>query len=638
MSQSSEPVEQGSKPRNGRSWVLPLTVAALGVVYGDIGTSPLYAFRLCFNKETPPTEASILGVLSLIFWSLAGLITFKYLVLVLRADNRGEGGILALMALIRRSDTPAVSIGAKVTVAFGLFGAALLYGDGLITPAISVLSAVEGLQVAAPHLGGLVVPLSLMILVGLFWFQKRGTQRVGAVFGPIMLLWFIVIALLGIRHIVQMPHVLAAINPSHAIVFVATHHFQAFVTMGTVFLCMTGGEDLYLDMGHFGKVPIRLGWFALVLPALLLNYFGQGAYLLTHLGESEAQTQIFYRLAPDWSLYPLLILATVATVIASQAVISGAFSLTRQTLQLGYCPRLAIKHTSDSTIGQVYMPVVSWMLLAGTVALVLGFRSSDSLSGAYGLAVSMTMLLTTIMLTIFLRRRWQWNPALIFIVMAPIFVLDATFFASNTLKLAHGGWVGLCVAIVMFTVMVTWHRGRHLMSLKLAEESLGLEVFLQEIQKKPPLRVPGTAVFMTGNADIVPRTLLHNYKHNKVLHETVVLMHVRAEEIPRVPDAERVRIERLQAGFTRIVARYGFSENPDVAALMRGMTIEGLDLDPMKCTFFLGRETLVLGPGRNMRQWRKHIFAYLSRNAIDASKFFSLPPNRVIEIGVQMEL
>ncbi len=615
-----------------------LTLAALGVVYGDIGTSPLYAFRLCFNDANPPTEASILGVLSLIFWSLAGLITLKYLTLVLRADNRGEGGILALMALIRHDSAKTSARGTRLIVGFGLFGAALLYGDGLITPAISVLSAVEGLQVAAPTLRHWVVPLSLVILIGLFWFQKHGSQRVGTIFGPIMAVWFVTIAILGFRHIMLQPSVLAAMNPAYAIAFFVDHRFHAFVTMGTVFLCMTGGEDLYLDMGHFGRLPIRIGWFTLVLPALLINYFGQGAYLLMHIHEPASQSQLFYRLAPESMLYPLVILATAATVIASQAVISGAFSLTRQAMQLGYCPRQNIVHTSESTIGQVYLPAVNGMLLVGTVTLVLGFRNSDSLAGAYGLAVSMTMLLTTVMMSIFMHQKWHWHPALVFLVTAPIFTLDITFFASNILKLPHGGWVGLCVATVMFTIMVTWQRGRLLMSNRLTNESLPMTDFLKDVLRSHPLRVPGTAIFLTGNADVVPRTLLHNYKHNRILHENVILLRVMNEEVPRIPDAERTTIDRLEHGFTRIIARYGFSEDPNLTTLLSRLSIPGLNLDPMKCTFFLGRETLILRPSKTMLSWRKHLFAFLSRNAWDASKFFRIPPNRVIELGVQMEL
>ncbi len=627
-----------TKSKTSGRLLFALSIAALGVVYGDIGTSPLYAFRLCFNDATPPTQASILGVLSLIFWSLAGLITLKYLVLVLRADNNGEGGNLALMALVRGGDRSMVSVGSRLILFSGLFGSALLYGDGLITPAISVLSAVEGLQVAAPSLHRCVIPFSLAILVGLFWVQKHGTQRVGAVFGPIMVVWFVVIAMLGLRHIVQMPGVLAAMNPAYAAGFFVEHRFHAFVTMGTVFLCMTGGEALYLDMGHFGTFPIRVGWFTFVLPALLLNYFGQGAYLLGHMHDPDAYGQLFYRMAPSWSLYPLVALATAATVIASQAVISGAFSLTRQAMQLGYCPRQEIIHTSEATIGQVYLPVVNAMLLVGTVSLVLGFKDSDSLAGAYGLAVSMTMLLTTIMLAICMHRRWHWHPVLVALLVTPIFGFDLTYFASNVLKIPNGGWVGLSVAVIMFTVLVTWQRGRLLLSRKLTEESISLTMFLPEIGRSHPLRVPGTAVFLTGNADIVPRTLLHNYKHNKVLHENIVLLRVMTEEVPRIPATERVTVERLDGGFTRILARYGFSEDPNLAELLSGLHVEGLDLEPMKCTFFLGRETLVLAAGHNMRPWRKRLFAFLSRNALDASKFFHLPPNRVIEIGVQVVL
>jgi KUP system potassium uptake protein len=615
-----------------------LTLAALGVVYGDIGTSPLYAFRLCFNEANPPTVASILGVLSLIFWSLAGLITFKYLTLVLRADNRGEGGILALMALIRHGASTTSARSTRIIVGCGLFGAALLYGDGLIAPAISVLSAVEGLQVAAPALHYWVVPLSLVILVGLFWLQKHGTQRVGTVFGPIMAIWFVVIAILGLRHIVLMPSVLSAINPSYAVAFFIEHRFHAFVTMGTVFLCMTGGEDLYLDMGHFGRLPMRIGWFALVLPALLINYFGQGAYLLMHLNEPNAQSQLFYRLAPESFLYPLVILATIATVIASQAVISGAFSLTRQAMQLGYCPRQNIIHTSESTIGQVYLPAVNGILLVGTITLVLGFRNSDSLAGAYGLAVSMTMLLTTVMMTVFMMRKWQWHPALVFLVTAPIFILDITFFASNSLKLPNGGWVGLSVAIVMFIIMITWQRGRLLISHRVTDASLPIADFIQDVLRSKPLRVPGTAIFLTGNADVVPRTLLHNYKHNRILHDNIILLRVANEEVPRIHASEKVTVDRLDAGFTRIIARYGFSEDPNLTTLLLNMSVPGLNLDPMKCTFFLGRETLILRKSRNMQSWRKHLFSYLSRNAWDASKFFRIPPTRVIELGVQMEL
>lgn len=615
-----------------------LALAALGVVYGDIGTSPLYAFRLCFNQTTPPTEAAILGVLSLIFWSLAGLISLKYLALVLQADNKGEGGILALMALVRK-DKPVYGLKkGTIIVVLGLFGAALLYGDGLITPAISVLSAVEGLEVVSTHLAAYVAPAALVILVGLFWVQKHGTQKVGSIFGPIMAIWFIVLCVLGLPHICSTPSVLNAINPLYAINFFVDHKFHAFVTMGTIFLCLTGGEDLYLDMGHFGRRPIRIGWFTLVLPCLLINYFGQGAFLLKQPIIQRDTANLLFHLAPSWALYPLLVLATLATVIASQAVISGAYSLTRQAMQLGFCPRLTIIHTSESTIGQVYIPAVNGMLLVGTIALVLGFRSSDSLSGAYGLAVSMTMLLTSIMMTIFILRHWQWHPALAILVVLPIFLFDTTFFTSNVLKLKAGGWVGVTVASLMFIVMTTWQKGRYILGRKLMDESLPLALFIEDVRQSNPLRVPGTAVFLTGSVDVAPRTLLHNFKHNMVLHRNIVLLTLKTEEQPRVAEPDRVHVEPLEAGFMRMTAHYGFSENPDLNALLSSLKIEGMDLTPSRVTFFLGRETLILTRTRYMSYWRKKLFSFLSRNSQDASRFFNIPPNRVIEVGVQVQL
>jgi KUP system potassium uptake protein len=631
----ADPLLSHSEPKGA---VVALSLAALGVVYGDIGTSPLYAFRLCFNAATPPTEAAILGVLSLIFWSLAGLISIKYLTLVLRADNRGEGGILALMALVRK-DLP--GYGARMGFmigALGLFGAALLYGDGLITPAISVLSAVEGLKVASPRFSSCVIPIAVGLIIALFWFQKHGTQRVGSVFGPVMMIWFLILGALGLPHIVQTPHVLSAINPAYAIRFFIDHKFHAFVTMGTIFLCLTGAEALYQDMGHFGRRPMRLGWFCIVLPCLLINYFGQGAFLLGHGQDHSDTSNLLYHLAPSWALYPLVILATLATIIASQAVISGAYSLTRQAMQLGYCPRLSIIHTSESTIGQVYLPAVNTMLLVGTLALVTGFRTSDSLAGAYGLAVSMTMMLTSVMMTVFILRHWKWHPLLASLVMIPIFVFDITFFASNALKFRAGGWVGVGVAIAMFVLMTTWQKGKEILGRKLMDESLPLPLFIEDIARSKPLRVPGTAVFMTGAVNIAPRTLLHNFKHNMVLHRNVVLMTLKNEEQPHIPESERVQIQRLEESFTLITVRYGFSENPDLTALLSNLFIEGLDLTPSKVTFFLGRETLIQVPGRNMWPWRKRLFAFLSRNALDASQFFNIPPNRVIEVGIQVEL
>jgi KUP system potassium uptake protein len=622
-------------PRSKKA-VFSLALAALGVVYGDIGTSPLYAFRLCFNAATPPSPTAILGVLSLIFWSLAGLISIKYLTLVLRADNKGEGGILALMALVRKDRKDGGARQSAVIVALGLFGAALLYGDGLITPAISVLSAVEGIEVAAPQCSGYVVPAAVFILLGLFWVQRHGTQKVGSVFGPIMVVWFVVLGALGLPHILRTPEVLYAANPVYAIQFFIDHKFHAFVTMGTIFLCLTGGEDLYLDMGHFGRLPMRIGWFSLVLPCLLVNYLGQGAFLLNQ--QHPDTSNLLYHLAPEWALYPLVILATAATVIASQAVISGAYSLTRQAMQLGFCPRLTIIHTSESTIGQVYLPAVNGMLLIGTLALVLIFRNSDSLAGAYGLAVSMTMLLTSVMMTVFMLRHWRWHPLLVALIMIPIFMFDVTYFTSNILKIKAGGWVGVSVAVVMFVIMTTWKKGRTILHRKLADDSLPLNLFIEDIKQCAPIRVPGTAVFLTGAINIAPRTLLHNFKHNKILHRDIVLLTIKNEEQPYVAESERVLIQKMDAGITQITARYGFSENPDLTQLLSNLTIEGLDLTPNRVTFFLGRETIIQVSSRDMTTWRKRLFAFLSKNSKDASTFFNIPPNRVIEVGIQVEL
>jgi len=584
-----------------------------------------------------------MGVLSLIFWSLAGLISVKYLSLVLRADNHGEGGILALMALVRGPHTePPPDISptrrSSIIIAIGLFGAALLYGDGLITPAISVLSAVEGLKVASPRLGPYVVPIALAILLGLFWVQKHGTQKVGSIFGPIMGVWFITLAVLGLPQILNTPKILLAINPLYALQFFLDHRIHAFITMGTIFLCLTGAEALYQDIGHFGRRPMRVSWFALVLPCLLLNYFGQGAFLLNQGGSLTNTSNLLYHLAPTWALYPLVGLATIATVIASQAVISGAYSLTRQAIQLGYCPRMTIIHTSETTIGQVYLPMVTGILLAGTVLLVLGFKSSDSLAGAYGLAVSMTMLLTSMMMTIFFLRKWKWHPLVVATVMIPIFMFDATFFTSNVLKLKSGGWVGLSVAAALFVVMITWNRGRALMREKLREESLPLPLFIADVIESKPRRVPGIALFLTGSINVAPRTLLHNYKHNKILHEHIILLTIINQDRPRIPVAERVTVDKLEAGFVRITANYGFKETPDLSLLLSKLHIEGLDLRPTNVTFFLGRETILLSARKNMFMWRKMLYSFLSKNARDATRYFNIPPNRVIEIGIQVEI
>ncbi|MEI7880052.1 MAG: potassium transporter Kup [bacterium] len=633
--------------------LLGLTIAALGVVYGDIGTSPLYSTRVSFTPVcgVPPTESNILGIISMILWSLFSLIAIKYLALVLRADNRGEGGILALMALVNQNRKAG-----KRTLLFvllGLFGASLLYGDGLITPAISVLSAMEGLNMGIiPFSNHTIIVLSLIVLVALFWMQRRGTQTVGAIFGPVMLIWFTTIAILGIISIFKAPGILAALNPWHAAEFLINNRWQAFVTMGAVFLAVTGGEALYADMGHFGIGPIRLGWFTLVMPALVLNYCGQGAWMLHQLTDPQSvslingqitlnQTLIanlFYRNVPHWAIYPMVALATAATIIASQAIISGAFSMTRQAIQLGYCPRLAIIHTSKRQIGQVYLPLVNGLMLLGTVLLVLGFKNSDSLAGAYGVAVSLTMLITTLFMIAVMRRLWHWPRTVVILIAVPFLLMDLTFFGSNILKIADGGWVPLAISIGFIIMMTTWNRGREILGRQMAEAAISIDLFINDVATSQPHRVSGVAVFLTGNPNGIPRTLLHNYKHNKILHKQIVFITIQTEDIPHVPDDERTQVKVLPEGFYQLLIRYGFSEDPDLSTLLKNLKIEGLDLDPMRVTFFLGRETLILVDNKNMRPWRKILFSYLSRNAWDASKFFRIPPNRVIEIGIQVEL
>jgi KUP system potassium uptake protein len=628
---------QGEPPRataSGRR-LLMLCLTALGIVYGDIGTSPLYAVRECFHGDyaVAPTPANILGVLSLIFWALVIIISVKYLTFIMRADNRGEGGILALMALVRPERGQE---GRRwVLVALGLFGAALLYGDGMITPAISVLSAVEGLEVATPLLRPYVVPLTITILVCLFLFQHQGTTRVGVVFGPITLIWFLVLGGLGLHGIMRQPQVLAALNPLRAAAFLGREQIRGFLVLGAVFLVATGGEALYADMGHFGKRPIRVTWFGLVLPALLLNYFGQGALLLLN---PAATHNPFYRLAPDWALYPMVALATAATIIASQAIISGCFSLARQAVQLGYSPRLQVDYTSAEEIGQIYIPPVNWILMIATVGLVLGFRSSSNLAAAYGVAVATTMVITTTLFYAVARERWQWSRSTAGLLAAAFLVVDLGFFAANIIKIEHGGWFPLLIAAAVFALMATWERGREILRQKLRVGLLPIGQFLDDIKSHPPIRVPGTAVFMTGDPERVPSALLHNLKHNKVLHERVVFLTVLTEEIPHVTFDERVKVETLGNGIYRMVAHYGFMEDPNIWRLIGKARAEGLDFNPMETTFFLSRETLLLRTRPAMAMWRAWLFAFMSRNAQGATAFFRIPPNRVVEIGMQIEL
>jgi len=615
---------------------LLLSLTALGVVYGDIGTSPLYAVRECFFGEygVEPTPANVLGVLSIIFWVLIVVISIKYLAFIMRADNRGEGGILALMALIR-SARGARTREPWLLIVIGLFGAALLYGDGMITPAISVLSAVEGLQVATPFFTPYVIPITIVVLVGLFLFQYHGTARVGAIFGPVTLLWFLVIAVLGIRGIATAPEVLAALDPLHGVSFLAHHRGRGFFVLGAVFLVVTGGEALYADMGHFGRRPIRLTWFVVVLPALLLNYFGQGALLLS---EPAAAHNPFYRLAPQWALYPVVALATVATVIASQAVISGAFSLTRQAIQLGYSPRLQIEHTSSDEIGQIYIPPVNWALMLSTICLVRGFQSSSRLAAAYGMAVTTTMVITTVLFAVVAHELWGWRRWTAGLLAGAFLLVDLTFFGANVIKVEHGGWFPLVIAAGVFALMTTWKRGRQILAQRLQSAGLPIDLFLADVAVHAPVRVPGTAVFLTGNAAGVPPALLHNLKHNKVLHERVVFLTVVTEEVPRVPHQQRLEVQALGHGFHRIVAHYGFMEDPNIPDVLRLAATDGLDFPPMDTTFFLSRETLLATKNPGMAVWREKLFAFMSRNAQGATAFFRIPPNRVIEIGLQVEL
>jgi KUP system potassium uptake protein len=613
-----------------------MSLGALGIVYGDIGTSPLYSLRECFHGAhgVPPTHANVLGVLSLVFWALIVVVTLKYHVYVLRMDNRGEGGILALMGLVHKESGKQTGF-RRLIVPLGLFGAALLYGDGIITPAISVLSAVEGLEVVTPAFTKFVVPITIVILIGLFLFQKHGTGRIGSVFGPVMLLWFGSLAVLGISGILRDPSVLAAVNPAHGFHFFARNGFHGFLVLGAVFLVATGGEALYADMGHFGERPIQVDWFGFVGPSLILNYFGQGALLIHN---PEATSNPFYRLAPGWALYPLLILATAATVIASQAIISGAFSLTRQAIQLGYLPRMRIDHTSAREIGQIYVPGVNWALMFSCIALVLGFGSSSRLASAYGVAVTTTMVITTILAYFAARHVLGWNIAAAVTVTAAFLFADLAFFGANMVKVVHGGWFPLAVALGVFTVMATWRRGRQILFDRIQEVGMSDGDFLKSIARRLPPRVSGTAVFMDRTIDEIPLPLLHNLKHNKVLHEKVVLLTIVTKEVPYVSDEEQTEVRELGAGLYRLVARYGFMETPEVPALLANVEIPGVSFDPASTTFFLGRETLLATSRPGMAIWRERLFSWMVRNAEGAALYFRLPPNRVVELGAQIEL
>jgi len=616
--------------------VAQLSLGALGIVYGDIGTSPLYALRECFHgpHAIAPTPANVMGVLSLVFWSLIVVISIKYLVFVMRADNRGEGGILSLMSLIRPPRRREHNW-RWVLILLGIFGAALLYGDGIITPAISVLSAVEGVGIATPAFAHFVEPITIVILIALFLFQRRGTGGVGAVFGPVMLLWFICIAVLGAAHVFAEPRVLGAINPWDAVRLFTDNPGRGFLVLGAVFLVVTGGEALYADMGHFGARPIRIAWFALVLPSLLLNYFGQGALLLKN---PSAVSHPFYGMVPGWALYPLVILSTVAAVIASQAVISGAFSLTRQAVLLGYCPRVRIDHTSAREIGQIYVPSVNWALMVSTIALVLGFGSSSSLAAAYGVAVTTTMAITTILMAVVARERWKWSLPAAVSLAAAFLIPDLAFFGANIVKVPHGGWFPLVVAGIVFTLLTTWRRGREILDERLREEILPIDLFLTNIGSGRMPRVQGTAVYMSRTSDGVPPTLLHNLKHNKVLHREIVFLTVLTAEQPHVAQADRLEVSDLGQGVFRVVARYGFMEDAHIPDLLKRIQFPGLHFPPNDTSFFLGKETIFATKRPGMAIWRERIFGVMSRNARSATLFFKLPPNRVVELGAQIEI
>ncbi|MBS1161903.1 MAG: potassium transporter [Proteobacteria bacterium] len=622
-------------PDNKRQ--LTLTLAALGIVYGDIGTSPLYSIKEVFggaHHPVPITPDNVLGILSLFLWSLLIVVTLKYVAFIMRANNKGEGGIIALMTLALHNGNPS-SWQQKLLVALGLFGAALFYGDGVITPAISVLSAVEGLELITPAFKPYILPITLSILVGLFLFQRRGTASVGALFGPIMVLWFAVLALFGGIAIVEHPAVLAAVNPLYAFHFLLGNAALGFFALGAVVLCITGAEALYADMGHFGAKPIQYAWLGYVLPALVINYFGQGALLLA---DPAAIANPFYLLAPDWALYPLVILATVATVIASQAVISGAFSITQQAIQLGYTPRLEVRHTSEREIGQIYLPALNWLLLISIIALVVGFGSSSKLAAAYGIAVTGTMLITNFLAIAVAVRLWNWSPLRAVLGALPFIVIDLGFFLANSVKIPDGGWFPLAFGLAIFVLLTTWKRGRELLHQRLAEDALQLKPFIADIAGNAIGRVPGTAIFMTPDPESVPHALLHSIKHYKTLHQQVIILSVRVFDVPYVPAIDRVEVHRLAENFAQVIVHYGFKDEPDIPAALKLSAEAGLDIEMMDSSFFLGRETLIPKLGSAMAYWRSLLFVAMFRNASSATAFFKIPSNRVVELGSQIVL
>lgn len=614
-----------------------LMVAAIGVVFGDIGTSPLYALKECFDPQhgIPFNQQAVFGIISLLFWALVIVVSLKYVLFVMRADNRGEGGVLALMALSLRS-VRAGSKWAAVLMMLGMFGACMFYGDAVITPAISVMSAVEGLEIAAPSLSRFVLPITIVILIVLFSMQKSGTAKVGRLFGPVMVTWFVILGVLGVYNIVAAPVIVKAINPYYGIHFIHTHALQAYIVLGSVFLVLTGAEALYADMGHFGIRPIRFAWSFLVFPALALNYFGQGALLLTN---PKAIENPFFLMAPDWALMPLVIVATAATVIASQAVISGAFSLTSQAIQLGYVPRMKILHTSDREIGQIYMPVINWALLLVIVWIVLAFKSSSNLAAAYGIAVTTTMVITTVLACVVMVKVWNWNKFLVALVITGFLVVDFAFFGANLIKVEEGGWLPLALGAFLFFMLMTWHKGRQLLRERTAADGIPLGPFLQGLLAHPPHRVAGTAIYLTGGNSLVPVSLLHNLKHNRILHERTIFLTFRTVDVPYVEDSTRIEVKDHTGGLFSVVATFGFNETPDVKEVLH-LLEEKTDMhfELMDTSFFLARETVVPTKLPGMSIWRERLFAWMHQNAAKPTDFFSIPANRVVELGTKIEI
>jgi len=624
------------RPEPGNQRLAPLAMAALGVVFGDIGTSPLYALRECFHGEyaIPVTPDNVLGVLSLMFWTLLIVATLKYLTFILRMDNRGEGGVIALTALIRASRRKSTGK-RRYLLLLGLFAASLLYGDGMITPAISVMSAIEGLGIITPAFDPYIIPVTIFILACLFMLQHRGTEKIGALFGPVILLWFSILAVLGLMAIVANPRVLTAVWPGFGIRFLLHNHIAGFLVLGAVFLVVTGVEALYADMGHFGAGPIRLVWGLIVLPALLLNYFGQGAHLIIDPGFASHP---FYSLVPAWGTIPMVVLATTATIIASQAVITGAFSLTQQAIQMNYLPRLRIIHTSARKIGQIYVPVINWALMVTTIGLVAGFRSSSSLAAAYGVAVTSTMVISTILFYVVAREKWKWSRLAAGIPAGFFLLVDLSFFGANVSKILHGAWFPLVIGAIVFTLMITWEKGRRKLESQIKAMTLSFRTFRESLKPEPPHRVPGQAIFLVGNPDMVPPALINNVYHNRMLHTEVAFLHFRTEDVPRVTNLEKVSVDKLGGGFYRVVARHGFMEAPAMPKIMALMREQALDFDMENVSFYLGSEHLQAGDTDGMWRWQAALFRFLSRNALDAAVYFEIPIGQVIEIGIRLRV